>query len=160
MVDKVYEDSMQRYNQARRIAEELVRTSLDYITARADTSGQGVPVAVFNTSGLAAHDVAEVDVAFSQPGVRVSRCAIPAGNAIPVQVLNELRNDDEGIRQARIAFIARDVPAMGYSDLPRRAECAWPAGSTRRVLPQQRWRIRPLSRTSSIAPRSISGPAR
>jgi alpha-mannosidase len=115
MVDKVYEDSMQRYNQAQRIAEDLVRTNLDYILERADTSGQGVPVAVFNTLGWQRSDVAEVDVAFSQPGVRNFALLDPGGRAIPVQVLNELRNDDEGIRQARIAFIARDVPAMGYA---------------------------------------------
>lgn len=115
MVDKVYDDSMQRYHQARRLAEEVVHFNLDYIAARAETSGEGVPVAVFNTLGWARSDIAEVDVAFSGSGVRGFALRDPGGDAVPVQVLNSLRNDDGGLRQARIAFIARNVPAMGYA---------------------------------------------
>ncbi len=114
MVDKVYEDSMQRYNQAQRIAEEVVRVNLDYILGRADTSGEGVPVAVFNLLGWPRADVVEVDVSFSDPGVRTFVLRDSGGHPVPVQMLSVLRNDDDGIRQARIAFLARDVPAMGY----------------------------------------------
>jgi alpha-mannosidase len=115
MVDKVYDDSMQRYHQARRMAEELVRSNLDYIAARAETSGEGVPVAVFNTLSWPRTDVAEVDISFSTPGVIGFALRDPGGSAIPVQILSALRNVDNGIRQAHIAFIARDVPAMGYA---------------------------------------------
>jgi alpha-mannosidase len=115
MVDKVYDDSMQRYHQAGRMAEELVRSKLDYIAARADTSGEGVPIAVFNTLSWPRTDVAEVDISFSDPGVLGFALRDPGGSAIPVQILSALRNDDNGIRQARIAFIAREVPAMGYA---------------------------------------------
>ena len=38
-----------------------------------------------------------------------------SGNRSRFRLMNALRNDDGGIRQARIAFIARDVPAMGYA---------------------------------------------
>jgi alpha-mannosidase len=133
MVDKVYDDSMQRYHQARNMAEELVRSSLDYIAARAETSGQGVPVAVFNMLSWPRTDVAEVDISFSDPGVLGFALRDPAGSAIPVQILSALRNDDDGIRQAHIAFIARDVPAMGYAiyhALPNGAGPAAPAKST------------------------------
>ncbi len=61
MVDKVYDDSMQRYHQARHLAEDLVRNNLDYIAARAETSGEGVPVAVFNPLSWPRTDVAETD---------------------------------------------------------------------------------------------------
>ena len=115
MVDKVYDDSMQRYYQSRRMAEELIRTNLDYIAARVETSGEGIPVAVFNTLNWSRTDVAEVDVSFSDPGVHSFALRDPDGNITPVQVLSALRNDDNGIRQARIAFIAREVPAMGYA---------------------------------------------
>jgi alpha-mannosidase len=43
MVDKVYEDSMQRYAHARMLAEDLIHGSLDSIVGRVDTSGKGVP---------------------------------------------------------------------------------------------------------------------
>jgi len=115
MVDKVYDDSMQRYHQARSLGEELVRTNLDYIAARADTSGEGVPVAVFNTLSWPRTDVAETDISFTDAAVIGFALRDASGNAVPVQVSSALRNDDNGIRQAHITFIARDVPAMGYA---------------------------------------------
>ena len=114
MVDKVYEDSMQRYAHAGWLVNALVRRSVDSITARIDTSGKGVPIAVFNTLGWARTDFAEVDVPFSDSGVRTFALFDAGGNAIPIQFLNALRNEDGGIRQARIAFLARNVPALGY----------------------------------------------
>jgi alpha-mannosidase len=115
MVDKVYEDAMYGYNHARRVAEEIIRTRLDAIAARVNSTGRGVPLGVFNTLGWTRSDVVEVDVAFSQGGVENIALLDPAGQSIPIQVLSVDRNDDGGIRQARIAFIARDVPAMGYA---------------------------------------------
>lgn len=115
MVDKVYEDSMQRYAFARTLAEKSIHGSLDSIVARIDTSGKGVPVAVFNTLGWSRTDAAEVDVPFSDPGVQQVALFDPDGNPVPVQFLSVLRNEDGGIRQARIAFLARNVPALGYA---------------------------------------------
>jgi len=115
MVDKVYEDSMQRYALARTLAENSIHGSLDSIVARIDTSGKGVPIAVFNTLGWTRTDAAEVDVPFSDPGVQQLALFDPEGNPVPVQFLSVLRNEDGGIRQARIAFLARNVPALGYA---------------------------------------------
>ena len=39
----------------------------------------------------------------------------PDGGAIPVQILESTRYADGGLKTARIAFIARDVPALGYA---------------------------------------------
>jgi alpha-mannosidase len=83
--------------------------------ARVDTSGKGVPITVFNTLGWRRTDVTEVDVPFSDPGVQQIALFDAEGNAVPMQFLNVLRNDDGGVRQARIAFIAHNIPAMGYA---------------------------------------------
>jgi alpha-mannosidase len=115
MVDKVYEDSMQRYALARTLAENSIHGSLDSIVARIDTSGKGVPITVFNTLGWTRTDAAEVDVPFSESGVRQIALFDDAGNPVPVQFLSALHNEDGGIRQARIAFVARNVPALGYA---------------------------------------------
>jgi alpha-mannosidase len=115
MVDKVYEDSMYGYNYARRSAEEIIRTRLEAIASRINTTGQGVPVAVFNTLGWKRTDVVEVDVAFAGGAIERFALVDPAGQAVPVQSLAVERNDDGGLRQARIAFVARDIPAMGYA---------------------------------------------
>ena len=115
MVDKVYEDSMERYAHARVLAENLITKSLDSIVAHVDTSGKGVPVTVFNTLGWARNDVVEVDVPFAEPEVRQFALFDAEGRAVQTQTLSVLRNEDGGIRQAHIAFIAQNVPAMGYS---------------------------------------------
>jgi hypothetical protein len=49
MVDKVYEDSMARFDYSRRLAFELIQRLFLSIAARADTQGEVVPVLVFNT---------------------------------------------------------------------------------------------------------------
>lgn len=115
MVDKVYDDSMQRYQFARRLTEDVVRADSEFITAHVDTSGQGVPIAVLNTLGWPRTDVAEVNVAFSDSGVQTFALFDSDGKAIPVQFLSVQRNEDGGIRQARIAFTARNVPSFGYA---------------------------------------------
>jgi alpha-mannosidase len=115
MVDKVYEDSMQRYHLAHRLAEDVVRSNMEHIAARINTSGKGVPVVVFNTLAWPRTDLAEVNIAFTEAGVQQFALVDSEGNAQPVQYMNVLRNDDGGIRQARIAFLARSVPAMGYA---------------------------------------------
>jgi alpha-mannosidase len=115
MVDKVYDDSMQRYHYAQSLGEDLVRMDLDAITQHIDTSGRGVPVAVFNTLAWPRTDLVEVDVAFSDSGVQEFALLDPDGKAVPVQLASVLRNDDGGIRHARIAFVARDIPAMGHA---------------------------------------------
>jgi alpha-mannosidase len=115
MVDKVYDDSMQRYHQARRLADEVVHKNVKLISSKINTAGQGEPIVVFNTLGWPRSDIAEVDVAFSNAGVQTFALVDSEGHAQPVQYLGVLRNDDGGIRQARIAFIAQNVPAMGYT---------------------------------------------
>ncbi len=115
MVDKVYEDSLERYSLAQHLGGDLIRANLQFIEERANTAGMGVPVAVFNTLGWRRTDAAEVDVAFSDPGVQSFALVDAQGSAVPIQFLKTLRNDDGGIRQARIAFLARNIPALGYA---------------------------------------------
>jgi alpha-mannosidase len=115
MVDKVYRDSMERYAHARLLAEGLINSSFDSIAAHVDTSGEGVPIIVFNTLGWPRSDVAEVDVPAADAGVTQFGLFDAEGKAIPTQTLSVLRNEDGGVRQAHIAFIAQNVPAMGYA---------------------------------------------
>ncbi len=114
MVDKVYDDTMLGYGFARRLGDEILRSELDTISAQINSAGDGLPIAVFNLLGWPRTDVVEADAGFSEPGVQSLGVVDAAGKPIPVQILQADRNEDGGIRQARIAFIARDVPAMGY----------------------------------------------
>jgi alpha-mannosidase len=115
MVDKVYEDALERYAQVRLTATKLIQASLDFISAHINTAGKGVPIAVFNSVGWQRSDIAEVDVPFSEGGVQQFALLDADGQSVPFQVIKALRNESGGIRQARIAFVARNIPALGYA---------------------------------------------
>ena len=118
IVDKVYEDTMQGYKFSKTLGNEMIDTDLAALASQADTAGPlpaDIPVLVYNSLGWPRTDIAEADVGFSDPGNTSIRVLGPSGHPIPVQLISEHRYGDGGIRNARIAFIAHDVPAMGYA---------------------------------------------
>jgi alpha-mannosidase len=115
MVDKVYEDVLRGYDFSQRAAEALVQRSADQITSQIDTSGQGFPVVVFNTLGWARTDVAETDVELTEGGFVDLALVNSEGQPVPVQLSDLNRYGDGGIRHARMMFVARAVPALGYA---------------------------------------------
>jgi len=122
MTDHVYDDTLRGYDFSRRLAEEQVQTRLQQFIARLDTRGEGIPLVVFNTLGWTRTDVAEVTVGFSGRGVRDVKLFDSNGQAAPVQILDALRHEDGTLVQARIAFVARSIPALGcttYRLLPQ-----------------------------------------
>ena len=68
----------------------------------------------FNTLGWTRSDIAIVDVGFDEGGVAGIVLTDPEGKTMPVQVLESTRYEDGGLKTARVAFVARDVPALGY----------------------------------------------
>ncbi len=69
----------------------------------------------------------------------------PGGQEEPVQILEATRYADGGLKTARLAFVARDVPAMGYGTYhiaPRReVRPAWPDLAARAVLENDLYRL-------------------
>jgi alpha-mannosidase len=88
---------------------------LDKLLARIDTRGDGTPIVVFNPLGWSRSDIAETNVSFSERGISDFSLVDAAGKSIPIQVIEAQRNSDGSFKTARIAFIARDVPALGYA---------------------------------------------
>ncbi|MFV1963962.1 MAG: glycoside hydrolase family 38 C-terminal domain-containing protein, partial [Pirellulaceae bacterium] len=115
MTDKVYEDTVRGFEFSKRLAEELVESRLNDVLSQIDTRGEGIPVMVFNTLSWPRTDVAEVEVGFSDRGVGAIDLLDPAGQPVPIQFLQTQRYSDGGLRRAKIAFLARNVPALGYS---------------------------------------------
>ena len=64
----------------------MIDAKLDTIDAHIDTSGTGVPVVVFNTLGWPRTDVAEVDVAFTSPGVQSLTLTDAERKPVPIQI--------------------------------------------------------------------------
>lgn len=136
MVDKVFEDSMRGYQFSHRLAEEFIEDRLEKIVSQIDTRGEGIPIVVFNSLGWPRTDITETEAGFSDSGLNELALVDPEGNPVALQVLEETRYGDGGFRRARIAFVARHVPAMGYSVyrlIARRASKA--LGEVRPTIP-------------------------
>jgi alpha-mannosidase len=115
MNDHVYEDTVRGYDFSRRLAEELVATGLDRIAAQIDTQGQGIPCVVFNPLGWPRTDMAEVDVGFGDAGILDLKVLDSGDRAVPLQFLKEERFSGGGLKRVKIAFMAREVPGLGYA---------------------------------------------
>ncbi len=116
MMDHVYQDTLAGYRFSQRLGDEILAGDLDALLAKVDTQGPGLPLAVFNFVGWDRTDYVETQVGFSEPKVQDIELRDPAGKVVPVQILkSESNGGDGGMRTATIAFVAHDVPAMGYS---------------------------------------------
>ena len=115
MTDHVYEDTARSYDFSKRLAEEMIGSRWDAIARHINTRGEGVPVIVFNPLGWPRTDIAEIEVGFAQPRVRDLQLIDPSGNSIPAEILQSEQYSDGGLKRARIMFVARDVPALGYA---------------------------------------------
>src|SRR5579884_1696958 len=70
MTDHVYQDVQRGYDFSQHLAGQLIDQSWDEVTAKIDTRGEGVPLVVFNPLGWTRTDTAEVEVSFTQGGVK------------------------------------------------------------------------------------------
>lgn len=115
MTDRVYDDTMTSYHFSKRLADEMVETGLERIAAKIDTQGDGIPVIVWNTLGWNRTDVAEADVGMADTDVRDLTMVDHAGQPVAHQIASTERYAGGGLLRAKITFIARDLPAMGYA---------------------------------------------
>lgn len=162
MTDPVYDDTVRSYEFAKRLAEESLDHSWNQIVTRIDTRGDGVPVVVWNTLGWSRTDVAEVEVAFTAKGVEGVGVVDPEGNPIPAQIIDAQTYAGGGLRQARVAFLPRDVPPLGYAvyhvipasgPLPsgRLGADSTPVGTPDSVLENEHYRLTIDAGTGAIA---------
>jgi alpha-mannosidase len=123
MTNHVYDDTVRGYQFSNQLADEMIDTGLKVLTERIDTragetKGAIVPVVVFNPLGWARSDIAEVTVGFgaaAADGTKEVGIVDAEGKPVPAQLIEEQRYPDGTLLQAKLLFIARDVPAMGYA---------------------------------------------
>ena len=115
MTDRVYDDTLRGYEFSERLAEGLVETGLADLAREVDTRGEGDALMVFNSLSWPRTDIAFADVGFSERGVVDAKLLDPAGREVPVQIMVSQRYADGGLVHATIAFVASDVPGLGYA---------------------------------------------
>ena len=114
MTDHVYDDTIRSYEYAKRRSDEIIDSRWEVLAGRIDTQGRGSAVVV-NLLGWPRNDIAEIEVGFGEGGVGDVNVSGPGGQAVPAQILESTRYGDGGLKTARVAFVASDVPAMGYA---------------------------------------------
>lgn len=115
MTDGVYEDTLQSFDFSRRIAEQQVAERLRGYSRAISTRGDGLPLVVFNALGTDRTDLVRATVGFATLDVMALRVIDPEGKLVPSQIMRDARHENGALVEAEIAFIARDVPALGHA---------------------------------------------
>jgi alpha-mannosidase len=115
MTDRVYEDTLRGYDFSHRIGNDEVQSRLRAAATAIDTQGEGIPLVVWNMLGWPRTDLAVAQVGISEAGVMDLGLVGLDGQAVPVQLLRTERSGHGSLLRADVAFVARDVPALGYS---------------------------------------------
>ncbi|HEY0457231.1 MAG TPA: glycoside hydrolase family 38 C-terminal domain-containing protein [Verrucomicrobiae bacterium] len=115
MTDRVYEDTVRSYDFSQRLATEMLDTRLDHLLSKANLSGTGDFVAVFNSLGWPRTDLAEGELGCAESGIKDIEAFAPNGKLVPTQIVSADRFADGGLKRVKFAFLARQVPALGYS---------------------------------------------
>jgi alpha-mannosidase len=114
MTDHVYEDTVRNYEFASRLADGLIDSAWDAFTSKIHTRAPGTPLVVFNTLGWKRSDIVEVDLGFAKGGVHGITMRDEMQKDVPIQIVQSTSYADGGLKTARIAFVAQEIPAMGY----------------------------------------------
>jgi alpha-mannosidase len=115
MTDHVYEDVRRGYDISQHLAGNIAADRRQAIAAQIDTSGEGIPIVVFNALSWQRTGPVEFEIAFAQQGVKSVKVVDSGGGSVPYQLDRVGRHEGGGIRAALVTIIARDVPALGYA---------------------------------------------
>ena len=115
MTDHVFVDTIRSYDFSARLAQEEVNARMEKLTAKMDTQGEGVPLIVFNSLNWSRTDVVFANAGFSQERVFGLKLIDPDGREVPFQITETDRSERGSLIRVKIAFIARDVPPLGYA---------------------------------------------
>ncbi|HTE18345.1 MAG TPA: glycoside hydrolase family 38 C-terminal domain-containing protein, partial [Armatimonadota bacterium] len=113
-VDKVYANVIDRYKASHETTSRCRGTALEAVIDEIDTSGEGVPVVVFNPLNWERTDALECHVGFSEHDVYEVEVRSSTGERVPHDLLRVERYETGGIKRVTLLFIARNVPALGY----------------------------------------------
>ena len=112
--DQVYLDLIGGWREALELGATVREAAVDHLTARIETAGDGQAVTVFNPLSWPRSDIAHVEIALPDGPSAGIELLDDGGEAVPFLLESADPLDGGGPRRATIAFLARDVPAIGY----------------------------------------------
>jgi alpha-mannosidase len=112
--DQVYLDLIGGWREAQELGGATLAAALDHIGSQIDTTGDGVALTVFNQLSWSRTDIVRAQVEPAGAGSAGIELRDDAGGQVPFVVEAADRRDDGTIARATIAFLARDVPSLGY----------------------------------------------
>jgi alpha-mannosidase len=112
--DQVYLDLLGGWREAVELGKAVLDGALDHLGGVIETDGHGRAVTVFNPLSWSRTDIARVVIDLPADGPGGIELRDDAGAPVPFALESADRRDDGTIAGATIAFLARDVPALGY----------------------------------------------
>lgn len=131
-VDKVYAAVIDRYKASSELAGRCREEAIADLTAGVDTTGDGIPLILFNPLSWPRTDVVECGVGFSEKDVYEVEVRNSTGRRVPSDLIAAERYETGGIKRATLLFMAQDVPALGYEVYRVVAESSPPPPTTLR----------------------------
>jgi len=96
-------------------AKTVIDNSLRSLAAKVNTQEEkGIPLVVFNSLNWLRSSPVRVHMKFEQNSARSIQLFDKNGSEIPIQLENARRNDSGYLSSADLAFIASEVPSIGY----------------------------------------------
>lgn len=126
-IDPVFHHVIDRFKFSEQVGQNCLDDNLDILAFQVDTihssygdpkssdQGLAIPILVFNPLGWVRSDVVECDLAFTQSGIYEIAVVDPDGNLMPSDLLKSERYPDGSLKNARIIFIAQNIPCFGYT---------------------------------------------
>jgi alpha-mannosidase len=109
-IGTIYADAAEQYKEVLMRGNRALNSSLENLGLQLDTTGEGVPLVVYNPQSFDRTDLVTAEIsAFSLPAKMV---AVHDKEVVPVQILKAAAK--AGDREtATVAFVAKGVPQMG-----------------------------------------------
>ena len=107
--DQVYLDLIGGWREAQELAGAALDGALDQLGSRIDTTGEGRAITVFNPLSWTRTDIVRVGLDVPRDGPKGIEIRDGAGAVVPIAV-----EAADGRERVTLAFLARDVPALGY----------------------------------------------
>lgn len=106
---------LQKFLYAKNEAQDILTNSIEQIASRIKfTNTPAKPVVVFNSLSWKRSDPVCTEMHFSKDEAFNIKMTEANGTMIPCQIEDQTYYDDHSLQSAKVYFIARDVPSLGY----------------------------------------------